>query len=69
MRDKVWELHNKGWGYTKIHRYLLENNFEVGKHRTCVHTMIKKRKKREEILNQPVLEDGFKDFRLEVYSN
>ena len=46
MRDKVWELHNKGWGYTKIHRYLLENNFEVGKNRTCVHTMSKKRKER-----------------------
>ena len=67
VRDKVWELHNKGWGYTKIHRYLLENNFEVGKNRTCVHTMIKKRKKREEILNQPVLEDGFKNFRLVVF--
>ena len=22
VRDKVWELHNKGWGYTKIHHYL-----------------------------------------------
>lgn len=20
IRDKVWELHQKGWGYTKIHK-------------------------------------------------
>ena len=31
--------------------------------------MIKKRTKRELILNQPIVQDGFKDFRLEVFSN
>ena len=68
IRDKVWELHNKGWGYTKIHHYLVENNFKVGKSRTTIHSMIQKRIKREKVLNQPIVEEGFKDFRLEVFS-
>ena len=46
IQDKVWELHNKGWGYTKIHHYLVDNNYEVGKSRTVVDSMIKNMKKR-----------------------
>ena len=38
-------LHNKGWGYTKIHRHLITNGFEIGKSRTTVDIMIKKMKK------------------------
>jgi len=38
-------LHNKGWGYTKIHRYLLKNGFEIGKSRTTVDSIIKKMKR------------------------
>ena len=47
-------LHNKGWGYTKIHRHLLQNGFEIGKSRTTVDSIIKKIKKREAFLNQPI---------------
>lgn len=43
IRDKVWELYNKGWRYTKIHRYLIDNNYDIGKSRTTVNSMIKKR--------------------------
>ena len=35
------KLHNKGWGYTKIHRHLLKNGFEIGKSRTIVDSIIK----------------------------
>ena len=67
VRDKVWELHNKGWGYTKIHHYLVENNFKIGKNRTTTYSMIKKRMKREKVLNQPIVEKGFKDFKIEFF--
>ena len=69
IQDKVWELHIKGWGYTKIHHYLVNNNYEVGKSRTVVDSMIKKRIKKERILNQPVIIDRFVDFRMEVLRN
>ena len=69
IQDKVWELHKLGWGYTKIHHYLVDNGYEVGKSRTVVDSMIKKRTKRELILNQPILVDKYVDFRLEVLKN
>jgi len=69
IQEKVWELHNKGWGYTKIHTYLVEKGFQVGKSRTVVDSMIKKRIKRERILNQPIIVDKYVDFRLEVLKN
>ena len=59
------KLHDKGWGYTKIHRYLLKNGFEIGKSRTTVDSIIKKIKKREEFLSQPVL-DCIGNFRIKI---
>jgi|TARA_B100000953_G_scaffold251944_1_gene214812 hypothetical protein len=56
-------LHNKGWGYTKIHRHLIKNEFEIGKSRTTVDSIIKKVKKREEFLSQPVI-DKIGNFRI-----
>ena len=67
IQDKVWELHNKGWGYTKIHHYLVDNNYDIGKSRTTVDSMIKKRIKRERFLNQEIRLDTYVDFGLEVY--
>jgi len=58
------ELHNNGWGYTKIHTYLIEKGFKIGKSRTTVDSIIKKIKKREEYLSQPII-DGFGNFRVE----
>ena len=52
-----------------IHHYLVDNGYEVGKSRTVVDSMIKKRTKRELILNQPILVDKYVDFRLEVLKN
>ena len=47
----------------------MDNNYEVGKSRTVVDSMIKKRIKKERILNQPVIIDRFVDFRMEVLRN
>ena len=47
----------------------MDNNYEVGKSRTVVDSMIKKRIKRERVLNQPVVIDRFVDFRMDVLKN
>ena len=65
LHNEIMSLHNKGWGYTKIHRYLLKNGFEIGKSRTTVDSIIKKIKKREEFLSQPII-DGIENFRIEM---
>ena len=65
IQNKVRELHNQGIGYTKIHRYLMENGFEIGKSRTTVDSMIKKMKKRDEFLSQPII-DGIGNFRIKM---
>ena len=59
------KLHNKGWGYTKIHRHLRKNEFKIGKSRTTVDSIIKKIKKREEFLSQPII-DKIGNFRVEL---
>ena len=64
-QDKVRELHNEGWGYTKIHRYLIDNGFEIGKSRTTVDSMIKKMKKRDEFFSQPII-NGIGNFRVKM---
>ena len=38
------KLHNKGWGYTKIHHHLIKNGFKIGKSRTTVDSIIKNEK-------------------------
>ena len=65
LHEKIMILHNKGWGYTKIHRYLVKNGFEIGKSRTTVDSIIKKIKKRKEVLSQPII-DGIGNFRVEM---
>ena len=65
LHNEIMRLHNKGWGYTKIHRHLLKNGFEIGKSRTTVDSIIKKIKKREEFLSQPII-DGIGGFRVEM---
>tara|TARA_B110000014_G_scaffold227496_1_gene187351 strand:- start:126 stop:317 length:192 start_codon:yes stop_codon:yes gene_type:complete len=58
-------LHNKGSGYTKIHRHLVQNGFKIGKSRTTVDSIIKKIKKRKEFLSQPII-DGIGGFRVKM---
>ena len=52
LHDKVWELYLNGWGYTKIHQYLIKNDYEIGKSRTTVYHMLKKLKKRKKVLEK-----------------
>jgi hypothetical protein len=67
IRDKVWELHQDGWGYTKIHQYLQKNGYEVGKSRTTVDSMIKKMKKREYILGLKDQIRKYEDFKIQYF--
>ena len=43
---------SEGLGYKRIHKVLVKEGFEVGKSPNCVNSMIKKRLKRDEFLNQ-----------------
>ena len=52
LHDIIWKFHSQGWGYSKIHQYLIQNNFEIGKSRTTVYHMLKKLKKRKKVLSQ-----------------
>ena len=65
IQNKVRELQNQGIGYTKIHRYLMENGFEIGKSRTTVDSMIKNMMKRDEFFSQPII-DGIGNFRIKM---
>ena len=64
LHEEIMKLHNKGWGYTKIHRHLIKNEFEIGRSRTTVDSIIKKIKRREEFLSQPII-DGIRNFMVE----
>ena len=64
LHTEIMKLHNKGWGYTKIHHHLIKNGFKIGKSRTTVHSIIKKMKKRDEFYHQPIM-DGYGNFRVE----
>jgi len=67
IRKKVWELHKEGWGYTKIHRYLKNNGFEIGNSRTTVDSMIKKMKKREFITKREFSLRKYVDFKIKFF--
>ena len=65
LQNEIMILHNKGWGYTKIHRYLLKNGFKIGKSINTVDSIIKKVMKRKEFLSQPII-DGIKNFKIRM---
>ena len=54
---------NEGLGYKRIHKVLVKEGFEIGKSPNCVNSMIKKRLKREEFLNQKD-KIVYKEFRI-----
>ena len=65
IHNRITELMNEGLGYKRIHKILVKEGFEVGKSSNCVNSMIKKRLKREEFLNQKDLCE-YKEFRIMV---
>ena len=64
LHNEIFKLHNQGLGYRRIHRKLVENGWEIGKSPNTVDSMIRKRLKRNEILNQPIIEK-YQDFDIE----
>ena len=54
---------NEGLGYKRINKVLVKEGFEVGKSPNCVNSMIKKRLKKEEFLNQKD-KCEYKDFKV-----
>ena len=67
LHNEIRKLHKRGWGYTKIHTHLRKNGFKIGKSRTTVDKILKKMKKREEFLNQPVIKE-YRNFIIEFLS-
>ena len=65
IHNRIKELMNEGLGYKRIHKVLVKEGFEVGKSPNCVNSMIKKRLKREEFLNQRD-EVEYKEFKIMV---
>ena len=61
LHKEILRLQEKGLSYRKIHKELIKNGFKIGKSPSTVHSIIKKREKRDDFLNQPVVE-GYRDF-------
>ena len=54
IHNEIFRLFNKGLGYRRIHRNMVENGFKVAKSSTTIDSIIKKRLKRDAFLNQPI---------------
>jgi hypothetical protein len=57
LHKVIFNLYDQGLGYKRIHRKLVEMGMNVGKSPNTIDTIIRKRLKRDEILNQPVIEE------------
>ena len=55
LHKRINKLMSEGLGYRRIHKVLVDENWEVGTSPTCVDTMIRKMKRREFILSQPTI--------------
>ena len=65
IHDRIKDLRTSGYGYRKIHKVLVSEEFEIGKSPTTVDHMIKKMDRRERILNQKDKVEMFKvDFQV-----
>ena len=66
LHKEIVRLQKKGLSYRKIYKELINKGFKIGKSPSTVHSIIKKREKRDKFLNQPVVE-GYKDFDILFY--
>ena len=55
IHNRINELVSDGLGYKRIHKVLVNEDFEIGESPTTVDTMMKKMKKRDLILNQKTI--------------
>lgn len=64
LHTEIFNLHKQGIGYRKIHRELVKKGFKIGKSPSTIDSIIKKRIKREQFSNQPVIEE-YRNFDIE----
>ena len=64
LHTEIFNLHKQGIGYKRIHRILVKKGFKIGKSPSTIDSIIKKRTKREQFLNQPVIEE-YRNFDIE----
>ncbi len=64
LHKEIFNLHKQGIGYRRIHRILVKKGFKIGKSPSKIDSIIKKRTKREQFLNQPVIEE-YRNFDIE----
>jgi len=66
LHKEILRLQDKGLSYRKIHKELINNGFKIGESPSTVHSIIKKREKRDKFLNQTGVE-GYTDFDILFY--
>ena len=64
LHNEIFNLYNQGLGYKRIHRKLVEMERNVGKSPNTIDSIIKKRLKRNKILNKHVIEE-YRDFDIQ----
>ena len=64
LHTEIFNLHKQGIGYRRIHRILVKKGFKIGKSPSTIDSIIKKRIKREQFSNQPVIEE-YRNFDIE----
>jgi hypothetical protein len=57
LHTEIFKLYNKGLGYRRIHKKLIEKGVKVAKSPTTIDFIIKKRLKRNEFLNQTITDE------------
>ena len=67
LHKEIFRLRDLGLGYSRIHKELVKNGFKIGKSRTTVDSIIRKRLKRDEFFNQKVVEE-YSDFDIHFYN-
>ena len=65
LHKEIFKYYNQGLGYKRIHKILKTNGWKIGNSPTTVDFIIKKRLKRDRILNQPIIEE-YRDFDIEL---
>ena len=66
LHKRINKLMSEGLGYRRIHKVLVDENWEVGTSPTCVDTMIRKMKRREFILSQPTITE-YDKMKIQVF--
>lgn len=64
LHAEIFKLYNKGLGYRQIHKRLIEKGIKVAKSPTTIDFIIKKRLKRNEFLNQLII-DIYRNFEIQ----